>query len=216
MPDLIKKYLSHALIILTCCIPPTGFLFFHWDIIQIFLFYCAELVIYELFMLPRIVIFVFISDEYFLECIVKKIGITLAWIIYHVMMFYFTVMFLIHTAFAVSAVTAEFDYQIVVSFIQNNILPITLIFLGTIYDFVFNFIKRSEYEHIPSGIQMKEIAVFYLVVLVVIALIHVVSVALEIQGGIYRTIMLFVVVGGKTLAQLALKKVKDKYCLKKS
>jgi hypothetical protein len=216
MPELFKKYFFHALIILTCSIPLAGFLFLHWDIIEIFLFYAAELAVYEIVMLPRIVFFVFTSDEYFLECVLKKIGIALAWLVYHVMMFYFTIMFLLHTAFAASAATAVFDYHIFVSFIENNILPIAFILLGAIYDFVFNFLKRREYEHIPAHAQMKEIAVSYLVILVVIALIHVVSVAFEIQGGIYQTIMLLVVVGGKTLAQLALKSMKDKYILKQA
>ena len=97
-----------------------GYVGLDWSMTETCMFYSAELCAYELVMLPRIVTFVFTSNEYFLDSIFAKIVKSFFWLFFHLFLFSMTIMFLIHTAYAVSADTAYVTIKDIFAFSFNR------------------------------------------------------------------------------------------------
>ena len=205
----------YVLIIIGNMIPLAGLVFLQWDMTKIFLFYGVELCAYELTMIPKIVVFCFNSDEYYIESAIKKAGISLSWLLYHFGFFIMTMMFLLHGAFAVSASSADFRKEDLYMFIGENIFIVIYIFGDYIYTFVKDYILLREHETLGSEFHLKEIAIFYFVILVALGIINGVSVGLSLDYVIYQVVILLLIIGIKTISQIILRKVKNKVYAKK-
>ena len=209
---MILRIKPYIFIIIDNCIPPIGYFFLDWDMSRIFIFYAVELCAYELVMIPRIIIFSYTSDEYILSSRIKKFGLSISWLLYHLMLYTFTMMFLLHTGFAVSpGAGAPVTMADLWSFVDKFKLVIIYIFAAYIFEFFTDYLRRKEYEVLPSDLQLKEIALFYFLLLVVLGFINGFAVAFSLDGKIYQIVMLFIVIGVKTLSQVFLRKGKSKY-----
>ena len=128
------------------------------------------------------------------------------------MLYAFTMMFLLHTAFAISPdAGAPVTMEELWSFADEYKIIIVLIFGGYIMDFFTNYLIPREYEVLPSDLQLKEIAFFYFPLLLVLALINGVAVLFSIDSELYQIVMMFMIVGFKTMGQVMLRKGKSKY-----
>jgi hypothetical protein len=179
---------------------------------RIFMFYAVELCAYELVMIPRIIIFTYSSDEYIICSGIKKFGLSISWLLYHLMLYIFTMMFLLHTGFSVSpggttpASMADFW-----TFVDKYKFVIIYIFASYIFGFFTDYLRRKEYEVLPSDMQLKEIAIFYFILLVILGLFNGFAVTFSMDNQLYQIIVLLIVTLVKTTAQIFLKKGKSKY-----
>lgn len=209
---MILRIKAYIFIIIDNLIPLIGYFFLNWDMTRIFLFYAIELCAYELFMIPRIIIYSHTCDEYMLYSVKKKIGLSISWLLYHLMLFAFTMMFLLHTAFAVSpGAGAPITMIDLWSFIDKYIIVIIYIFAAYIMEFFTDYLRLKEYEVLPSDLQLKEIALFYFILLIVLAIINGTAVAFSLDSELYQIVMLLIIIGIKTTAQVFLRKRKSKY-----
>jgi len=193
-------------------IPLVGFFLFDWDLTLIFLFYAVELTAYELFMIPRIIIFTNTSGEYMLDSSIKKIGLSISWLLYHLMLYVFTMMFLLHTAFVVSpAAGAPVTMTELYSFLDEYNIAIFFVTGSYFIEFIVGYLGLKEYEVLPSGIQLKEIAIFYVILLVMLALINGASVLFSVESEPYQIVILIAIISIKTISQVLLRKSKSKF-----
>ena len=193
-------------------IPLIAYFLFDWDLTLIFLFYAVELTAYELFMIPRIIIFTNTSGEYMLDSSIKKIGLSISWLLYHLMLYVCTMMVLLHTAFVVSpAAGAPVTMAELWSFTNEYSIAIFFIAGSYLIEFIVGYLGSKEYNALPSDIQLKEIAIFYIILLVVLALINGIAVLFSIDGELYQIVMMFIIIGIKTIAQVMLRKNKSKF-----
>ncbi len=204
-----KSNRIYYLIILGNLIPLVGYTAFDWSLTESFMFYAVELCAYELVMLPRIVIFVFNSDEYH-GSVFSKIVKSFLWLFYHLFLFVMAIWYLVYTAYAVSAGRAEVTRNDILLFIKDNYLVIGFIFFEYIYLFYISYIRIKEYKLLPSSMYLTEIGVFYILLIVIIGMIDGVSVLLEMAISVYQLIILILLIGIKAFVQLLLKKRKDK------
>ena len=189
-------------------IPLIGYLAFDWSLTESFMFYAAELCAYELVMLPRIVIFVFTSDEYggsVFSLLVKSF----LWLFSHLFLFVIAVGFLVSTAYSFSARVSHFTRDDIFLFIHDNYLVILFIFAEYIYLFCIHYIKLKEYKLLPSEMYLKEIGVFYMLFLIIMVLIKAITGFLEIEKLAFQLVMLVIIISIKIFVQLLLKKRKE-------
>ena len=133
---MILRIKPYIFIIIDNCIPPIGYFFLDWDMSRIFIFYAVELCAYELVMIPRIIIFSYTSDEYILSSRIKKFGLSISWLLYHLMLYTFTMMFLLHTGFVVSpGAGAPVTMADLWSFVDKFKFVIIYIFAAYIFEF---------------------------------------------------------------------------------
>ena len=206
------RIISYIFIIIVNIIPLVGYFVFNWDLTRFFLFYAVELCAYEFVMIPRIIIYSHTCAEYSLYSAIKKVGLSFSWLLYHLMLYAFTMMFLFHTAFAISPdAGAPVTMKELWSFADEYKIIIVLIFGSYIMEFFTNYLIPREYEVLPSDLQLKEIAFFYFPLLIVLALINGVAVLFSIDSELYQIVMMFMIVGFKTVGQVMLRKGKSKY-----
>lgn len=209
---MIPRISSYFLIIFDNLIPIIGYTFFNWNLTLIFAFYAVELSAYELVMIPRIVIYSHTCGEYMLYAPLKKIGLSISWLLYHLMLYAFTIMFLLHTAYAVSpGASAPVKLEELWSFSEEYSLVIFLVFGSYLMDFFNNYLVLKEYEVLPSDLQLKEIALSYLILLIALALINGFATAFSMDSEVYQIVMMFAIIGFKTAAQVMLRRGKTKY-----
>jgi len=209
---MIPRISSYFSISIDNLVPLLGYFIFNWDLTVIFLFYTVELTAYELFMVPRIVIYSHTCAEYSLYSVIKKNGLSISWLLYHLILYVFTMMFLLHTAFIISpATSAPVTMRELWSFTDAYSFVIVLIFGSYLIGFFTNYLRSREYEVLPSDLQLKEIALFYFFLLIVLALINVIAVAFSIDSELYQIVIMFIIIGSKTVAQVMLRKSKSKY-----
>ena len=201
------RFRSYIFIILVNLIPLIGYFVFNWDLTRFFLFYAVELSAYELVMIPRIIIYSHTCDEYILYSTIKKVGLSISWLLYHLMLYVFTMMFLLHTAFAISPdAGAPVTMGELWSFADEYKIVIVLIFGSYLMEFFTNYLCTKKYEVLPSDLQLKEIALFYFLLLIVLALINGIAVAFSIDSELYQIIMVFIIIGIKSMAQVTFRK----------
>ena len=206
------RIISYIFIIFFNLIPVIGYFVFNWDLTRFFLFYAVELSAYELVMIPRIIIYSHTCAEYSLYSAIKKAGLSISWLLYHLMLYAFTMMFLLHTAFTISPdAGAPVTMKELWSFADEYKIIIVLIFGGYIMEFFTNYLIPREYKVLPSDLQLKEIAFFYFSLLIVLAIINGVAVLFSIDSKLYQIVMMFMIVGFKTMGQVMLRKGKSKY-----
>ena len=78
-------------------------------------------------------------------------------------------------------------------------------------EFFTDYLRLKEYEVLPSDLQLKEIALFYFILLIVLAIINGTAVAFSLDSELYQIVMLLIIIGIKTTAQVFLRKRKSKY-----
>ncbi len=203
-----KSSRPYYLIVFGNLIPLIGYLVFDWSLTESFLFYVVELCAYEFVMIPRIVIFVFTSDEYHGSVFSLSIK-SFLWLISHLFLFAMAIQFLLGAAYAFSATKVENPNSDMVLFLKTNYLIIIFIFGEYIYLFYIHYIKLKEYKLLPSEMYLKEIGAFYMLLLVVIGTVKSISVLVQMAGFVYQLIMLILLIGIKIFVQLLLKKRKD-------
>ena len=205
----ITLYLSIAIDNL---IPLIGYFLFDWDLTLIFLFYAVELTAYEFFMIPRIVIYSFTCDDYYLYSPLKKSGLSVSWLLYHLMLYVFTMMFLLHTAFVVSpAAGAPVTMAELWSFTDEYSIALYFVAGSYLIEFIVGYLGSKEYKVLPSGILLKEIAIFYIVLLVMLALINGAAVLFSVESEPYQIVILITIISIKTITQVLLRKSKSRY-----
>ena len=209
---MIPRIRLYIFIIIDNLFPLVGYFVLNWDLNRIFLFYAVELCAYELVMIPQIIIYSHTCGEYILYSAVKKIGLSISWLLYHLMLYYFTMMFLLHTAYVISpGAGAPATMNELWSFADEYSIVIVFIFGSYLLDFFTGYLRSKEYEVLPSDLQLKEIALFYFLLLIVLVLINGVAVAFSIDSELYQIVMMFIIIGIKTMAQVMLRKGKSKY-----
>lgn len=181
-------------------IPLFGFLFFEWSVKGIFLFYAVEICVYEFFLLPRIVIFVFTGDEYGYPSVLQNLTPAIGWILYSLMMFGFTMMFILYIAFSYSKKTGTMGNDVFI-FIKNNMVFIIFISAEYMYSFFKKYLYDKGYKKIPSQNQLWEIGIFFVIIQVLLGLFHIASVAFSINNSIYHFNMILLFVIFKTIIQ---------------
>jgi len=189
-------------------IPLIGYLAFDWSLTESFLFYVVELSAYELVMLPRIVIYIFNSDEYS-GSVFSKLAMSFLWLFGHLFLFVMTIGFLMGAAYAISGTSAKFTNNDILLFLKDNYLVVGFIFCEYIYLFYINYFKLKEYKLLPESLYLKEIWVFYLLLLVILGMINAVSGFFHFTASLYQIIMLILLISVKIFVQLLLKKRKD-------
>jgi hypothetical protein len=121
-------------------------------------------------------------------------------------------MFLLHTAFVVSpGAGAPVKLTELWSFTEEYSLVIFLVFGSYLTDFFNNYLVLKEYEVLPSDLQLKEIALSYLLLLIALALINGFAAAFSMDSEVYQIVMMFAIIGFKTAAQVMLRRGKTKY-----
>jgi hypothetical protein len=209
---MIPRIRLYIFIIIDNLFPLVGYFVLNWDLNRIFLFYAVELCAYELVMIPQIIIYSHTCGEYILYSAVKKVGLSISWLLYHLMLYIFTMMFLLHTAFVISpGAGAPATMKELWSFADEYSIVIVFIFVSYLLDFFTGYLRSKEYEVLPSDVQLKEIALFYFLLLIVLVLINGVAVAFSIDSELYQIVMMFIIIGIKTIAQVMLRKGKSKY-----
>lgn len=194
MVKLKRSPLQIGMILAGNLVPVFGCLFLQWSLRETFLFYAAELCVYELFMLPKIVLFTFQSDEYYIESVIKKIFIALCWLAFHLGLFFLTLMFLMHTAYATSASTASMDWPVVTAFALGNIIPLVILLADYTVIFMTDFGRKARDEESYYRKFLMEMSLVYLVIPTVLGIINGMAnlFALDIQR--YQLAMLSAVV----------------------
>ena len=97
------------------------------------------------------------------------------------------------------------------SFVDKFKFVIIYIFAAYIFEFFTDYLRRKEYEVLPSDIQLKEIALFYFLLLVILGFFNGFAVAFSMDNELYQIIVLFIIIIVKTTAQVFLRKSKSKY-----
>jgi hypothetical protein len=121
-------------------------------------------------------------------------------------------MFLLHTAFAVSPGAGAPVTLTELWFFTDEYSIVIVLALGSyLIDFFISYLGSKEYEVLPSDLQLKEIALSYLLLLIALALINGFAVAFSMDGEAYQIVMMFTIIGFKTTAQVMLRKSKSKY-----
>jgi hypothetical protein len=191
-----------AMILLGNLIPVFGCLFLQWSLLETFLFYAAELCVYELTMIPKIVLFTFRSGEYAGESAVKKAFITLCWIVFHLGLFLLTMMFLVQSAFARSSSSATIDYHEMESFAKRNFLSLIILLVDYSVVWVTDFtgIRKKGKAFLQS--LLAEICLVYLIVLTVLGIINGAANFFRLDIRNHQISMLFAVVILKSGAQI--------------
>jgi len=116
-------------------------------------------------------------------------------------------MFLLHTAFAISPdAGAPVTMRGLWSFAEEYTIVIVLIFSSYLMDFFTNYLFSKKYKVLPSDLQLKEIALFYFLLLIVLGLINVIAVAFSLDSVLYQIIMVFIIIGNKSMAQVMFRK----------
>jgi hypothetical protein len=204
-----SNVISHLIIILSNAIPLLGYFLLKWNIKELFLFYSLEVAIYEIIMLPRIVIFAFISGENEGKNLFMKIITSFFIIFYHISLFVLALWFMIHSAFAISAASAEVSISFIISFLKFNILIVILICADYVYGFYRDYIKIKEYKILSTEFYEIEIYLFYILLITAIGLINGAGVFLKLTADIYQFVMFILIIVLKTAAQILMKKRKD-------
>ena len=203
------RIISYIFISLVNLIPVIGYFIFNWDLARFFLFYAVELSAYELVMIPRIIIYSHTCAEYSLYSAIKKVGLSISWLLYHLILYVFTMMFLLHTAFVISPdAGAPVTMKELWSFADEYTIVIVLIFGSYIMEFFTNYLISKKYEVLSSELQLKEIVLFYILLLVLLTFINGIAVAFSLDGELYQIVMMFIIIGMKTMAQAMFIKVK--------
>jgi hypothetical protein len=121
-------------------------------------------------------------------------------------------MFLLHTAFVISSdAGAPVTIAELWSFTDEYSIVIVLVFASYLMDFFMGYLGSKEYKVLPADVQLKEIALSYLLLLIALALINSFAVAFSIDSEVYQIVVVFAIVGFKTAAQVMLRKSKSGY-----
>ncbi|NNG26806.1 MAG: hypothetical protein HKM87_04725 [Ignavibacteriaceae bacterium] len=173
------------------------------------MFYAIEVSAYELVMIPRIIVYSHTCAEYSLHSVIKKIGLSISWLLYHLMLYAFTMMFLLHTAFVISPdASAPVTIKELWSFTDEYKIVIVIIFGSYLFEFFANYLISKEYKVLSSELQLKEIVLFYIILLVLLTLINGIAVLFSIDSELYQIVIMFIIIGIKTLAQAMFIKTK--------
>jgi hypothetical protein len=116
-------------------------------------------------------------------------------------------MFLLHTAFAISPdAGAPVTISKLWSFANEYKVVIVLIFGSYLMEFFTDYMGSNKYGVLPSDLQLKEIALFYFLLLIILALINGIAVAVSLNSELYQIIMVLVIIGTKSMAQVMFRK----------
>jgi len=201
------RFGSYVFIFLINLIPLIGYFVINWDLTQFFLFYAVEISAYELVMIFRIIIYSQTCEDYSLHSAIKKAGLSISWLLYHLMLYVFTMMFLLHTAFVISPdAGAPVTMRELWSFVDEFKIVIVLIFGSYLLDFFTNYLYSKKFMVLSSDLQLKEIAIFYPLLLILLTFVNGTAVAFSMDSKLYQIIMVFIVIGMKSMAQVLSRK----------
>jgi hypothetical protein len=118
-------------------------------------------------------------------------------------------MFLLHTAFVISPdASAPVTMKELWSFADEYTIVIVLIFGSYLMEFFTNYLISKEYEVMSSELQLKEIVLFYILLLVLLTFINGIAVAFSLDSGLYQIVIMVIIIAMKTMAQAMFIKVK--------
>ncbi len=201
------RFGSYFFIFLVNLFPLVGYFVINWDLTQFFLFYAVEICAYELVMIFRIMIYSHTCEDYSLHSQIKKAGLSISWLFYHLLLYVFTMMFLLHTAFAISpSAGAPVTLRELWFFADEFKIVIVLIFGSYLLDFFTNYLYSKKFKLLSSELQLKEIALFYPLFLILLTFVNGIAVAFSIDNKLYQIIMVIIVIGMKAMAQILFRK----------